>query len=176
MSSESLPPSPHAPPRPQNGASSGVSSSGWWTVLLPPDGEGETIGGVTARDRWVLTCLLLPMAIMLGLHGWRWAETERSTITVVRAAEVIPPTVEAPTVGSSPPQTTAYVFRINVNTATWIEWAQLDGIGEKLAKRIVAHRTEHGPFASVEDVGRVKGIGAKTLDKIRPHLTFAAAE
>ncbi len=169
------PPAPQAPSRPYTGMRPRVSPSGWWTGLLPPDHEGETTWGVTARDRWVLTCLLVPMGIMIALHGWRWSATERSTVTVLRAADIAPPMVETPSISPSP-QPTVYVFQVDVNTATWIEWAQLDGIGEKLAKRIVADRTEHGPFQSVEDLRRVKGIGAKTLEKMRPHLTFATAE
>lgn len=65
----------------------------------------------------------------------------------------------------------AYEFRLDVNSATWVEWMQLDGIGEVLARRIVANRDEFGPFRSVDDVTRVPGIGLQTLQQIRPHLT-----
>ncbi|HET6426219.1 MAG TPA: helix-hairpin-helix domain-containing protein [Planctomycetaceae bacterium] len=151
------------------------SRSAWW---LPPGDDGETVFGLNGRDRWVLTALLVPMAVMIGLQGWRWAETERSAVTVVRAAsnpspappaDRPPPEVITPT-GTTPQQ--PYVFRVDINTATWIEFAQLDGIGEKLAKRIIADRTENGDFLTVEDLRRVKGIGAKTLEKMRPHLTI----
>ncbi len=175
MSTEARSPSPHVSPRPQTGTRPGASPSGWWDELLPPVQEGETPWGVSARDRWVLTWLLVPMAVMIALHGWRWTETERSTVSVARAVPIVEPRVETPN-ASPTPQPAAYVFQVDVNAATWIEWAQLDGIGEKLAKRIVADRADHGPFQSVEDLRRVKGIGAKTLDKMRPHLTFAAAE
>jgi len=61
-------------------------------------------------------------------------------------------------------------YKIDVNDATWVEWMQLEGIGDQLARRIVADRDEHGPFRSVNDITRVKGIGPKTLGKIREHL------
>lgn len=64
----------------------------------------------------------------------------------------------------------AYQFRLDINSATWVEWMQLDGIGEALARRIVSDREQHGPFASIDDVSRVPGIGPKTLANIRPHL------
>ena len=64
----------------------------------------------------------------------------------------------------------AYQFTIEINSATWVEWMQLEGIGDVLAHRIVADRDEHGPFASIEDVQRVPGIGSKTLNAIRPQL------
>jgi competence protein ComEA len=62
-------------------------------------------------------------------------------------------------------------FRLDVNTATAIEWSQLDGIGEVLADRIVQDRTDHGRFASIEDLSRVDGIGPQTLGRIRQWLT-----
>lgn len=66
-----------------------------------------------------------------------------------------------------------YEFRVEINRASWIEWAQLDGIGEILAKRIVDDRTERGPFRSIDDVQRVRGIGPKKLDQIRPWLEYS---
>ncbi|MEZ6058312.1 MAG: helix-hairpin-helix domain-containing protein [Planctomycetaceae bacterium] len=61
-------------------------------------------------------------------------------------------------------------FQIEINTATWVEWMQLEGIGDQLARRIVEDRELNGPFTSIEDLDRVKGIGPKTLANIRPHL------
>jgi competence protein ComEA len=59
-------------------------------------------------------------------------------------------------------------FRIDANSATWVEWGQINGIGDGLARRIVADREENGPFQSVDDLRRVKGIGPKTLEHLRP--------
>lgn len=63
--------------------------------------------------------------------------------------------------------------RIQLNTANPRELADLPGIGDKTARRIVDHRTEHGPFPSVESLSEVRGIGRKTVEKLRP---FVAAE
>ena len=63
-------------------------------------------------------------------------------------------------------------FRVDVNHSTWAEWIQLKGIGQGTAMRIVADRELNGPFTSIEDVGRVEGIGPATLDRIRPWLTM----
>lgn len=53
---------------------------------------------------------------------------------------------------------------VNVNTADARTLAaSLDGIGMGKAAAIVAWRDAHGPFKSVEAVGKVKGIGAKTV-------------
>lgn len=59
---------------------------------------------------------------------------------------------------------------IDINTATVEELQQLPGIGPKLAERIVAVRAK-GAFTSVDDLRRVSGIGAKTIDKLRPFVT-----
>jgi len=63
-----------------------------------------------------------------------------------------------------------YEFQVEINHATWVEWMQLEGIGEITARRIVANREERGPFADVDDLDRVPGIGPKTLAAIRPFL------
>lgn len=63
-------------------------------------------------------------------------------------------------------------FQVEVNSATWIEWMQLRGIGPALAHRIVADRSHHGPFLRIEDLQRVDGIGPATLDQIRPWLVL----
>jgi competence protein ComEA len=63
-------------------------------------------------------------------------------------------------------------FRVDVNSATWVEWMQLEGIGISMAHRIVADRTLNGPFRTIDDLTRVPGIGDATLDQIRPWLTI----
>lgn len=65
-----------------------------------------------------------------------------------------------------------YEYKLDINHATWVEWALLDGIGEILAKRIVADREQNGPFVSIDDLVRVHGIGPKRLAKMRPSLTI----
>jgi competence protein ComEA len=56
---------------------------------------------------------------------------------------------------------------VNVNTATADELQRLPGIGPVTAQAIAAGR----PFQSVADLDRVKGIGAKTVEKLRPFVT-----
>jgi len=61
--------------------------------------------------------------------------------------------------------------RINVNTAPSSELVVLPGIGPKKAEAIVLYREANGPFATVDDLIQVKGIGPKTLEKLRPLVT-----
>ena len=60
---------------------------------------------------------------------------------------------------------------ININAASETELETLSGIGEVLAATIVEYRTQNGPFASVEDLMDVSGIGPATLDEIRDQVT-----
>ena len=46
-----------------------------------------------------------------------------------------------------------------------------DGIGQVLAQRIVDYRNANGPFASVDDLLEVNGIGPGILETIRPQIT-----
>jgi competence protein ComEA len=61
-------------------------------------------------------------------------------------------------------------FEVDVNSAEWPELVQLPGIGETLAKRIVESREKEGPFIDHNDLRRVRGIGPRTLEKMRPYL------
>lgn len=60
---------------------------------------------------------------------------------------------------------------ININTASETDLETLSGIGEVLAATIVEYRDQNGPFASVEDLMDVSGIGPATLDEIRDLVT-----
>lgn len=61
-------------------------------------------------------------------------------------------------------------FQVDVNAADRFELIQLPGIGDTLAQRIIEIRQTNGPFAEVEDLRRVRGIGPKILERLRPHL------
>jgi competence protein ComEA len=61
-------------------------------------------------------------------------------------------------------------FQLDINEADWPELSVLPEIGETLARRIVESREKEGPFADLDDLERVRGIGPKTLEQIRPYL------
>ena len=61
-------------------------------------------------------------------------------------------------------------FRVDINHAEWTELTLLPNIGETLARRIVESREKGGPFRDHDDLRRVRGIGPKTLEAIRPYL------
>ena len=60
---------------------------------------------------------------------------------------------------------------VNINTADAAQLALLPLIGEKAAQRIVEYRTQHGPFRKAADLMQVKGVGAKTFERLSPYVT-----
>ena len=60
---------------------------------------------------------------------------------------------------------------ININTADEEELKKIRGVGPVLAKRILEYRTNNGAFQAIEDIKKVKGIGAKTFEKMRDSIT-----
>lgn len=63
------------------------------------------------------------------------------------------------------------IARVNINTADIATLMTLDGVGEATAKKIVAEREGNGPFATVDDLTRVPGIGEKKLEALRDRVT-----
>ncbi|GAB6165869.1 hypothetical protein JCM19992_18690 [Thermostilla marina] len=91
--------------------------------------------------------------LVAGMLWYAWANLgSRETIEFETAAEL------------------SYEFQVDINEADWPELAQLPGLGETLAKRIVISREQDGPYRRLEDLTRVKGIGPRTLERIRPYL------
>lgn len=104
------------------------------------------------RDQRVLVVLAVLVFIGIGIHWAQWRSRGENLVEVERLP------------------IRQYDFKVDINHATWVEWLQLPGIGEILARRIVADQQKRGPFTSLEDVDRVPGVGAVTLDTIRPWL------
>ena len=61
--------------------------------------------------------------------------------------------------------------RININRATEAELVALNGIGSSKAQAIILYREMFGGFKTVDELTKVKGIGAKTVEKNRQRLS-----
>jgi competence protein ComEA len=59
--------------------------------------------------------------------------------------------------------------KIDINAASAVELTDLPGIGPALARRIIDYREEHGPFASVDDLLHISGIGERILERLKPY-------
>ncbi len=79
----------------------------------------------------------------------------------------------APALGagaSASPPAASQPAPVDLNTASAEALTAIPGIGAVMAERIVAWREQNGPFERVEDLLKVKGIGDKSLDKLRPYV------
>lgn len=65
--------------------------------------------------------------------------------------------------------------QVNVNTATVAELQLLPRIGPALAQRIVEFRTANGPFKAPQELVRVKGIGERSFELLKPYVTVNGA-
>lgn len=116
--------------------------------------------GSQSRPHWLLrradqvTVAVLVLAGLASTVGW-WVSQGgwRGRLIEVERAE---------------PRTAS--FQVDINQADWPELVQLPGIGPTLAHRIVQSRRTDGPFLDHDDLQRIRGIGPKTLDSIRPYL------
>jgi len=90
---------------------------------------------------------------------------DEEQVYVPRVGETSPPVPPAGTTGGSAGG------KININAATVAELETLPGVGPALAQRIVEYREEHGPFARIEDIKKVSGIGDKMFERIKDLIT-----
>lgn len=106
---------------------------------------------LTNRDQWLVVTVSVIVVILLAVKWQRLRYVDRSEIIVERASDDIG-------------------YRIDLNSATWVELTQLRDVGPVTAKKIVSNRDEFGPFSSIDDLQRVKGVGPKTVEKNRRWL------
>ena len=56
---------------------------------------------------------------------------------------------------------------ISINSATVAQFEQLPGVGAVMAARIFAYRTAHGPFATIDDLTKVSGMGKSKFANLK---------
>jgi len=90
----------------------------------------------------------------------------RTILAIALAAALAGPAVAAPAAVSG---------QVNVNTATATELQLLPRIGPALAQRIIEFRTANGPFKAPQELVRVKGIGERSFELLKPYVTITGA-
>ena len=124
-----------------------------------PHTPGETLGGVESAEpsaTATVTVTATPDAMSDATPG----ETADAAPGPAGESDAPEASARAPDDG-----------RVDLNTAGVDELDGVTGIGPAIARRIVDYRSEHGPFASVDDLLDVPGIGVRTLAKMRDELT-----
>lgn len=117
----------------------------------------ERAGG--ARDNADLTLLNLAAPLVDGQQ-----------ILVPKEGAQVPGTVPGTTPGTTGvPGATGGL--VNINTADEATLETLNGVGPVLGASIIAYRTEHGPFTSIDQLDEVSGIGPATMEDLRSQVT-----
>jgi competence ComEA-like helix-hairpin-helix protein len=128
----------------------------------------------------VLWLVVLVAGIGIGIGHWRRAHPvlagrlERldrvavppqptvDELPLAQPAHRLAPPVPRP----APPRSVPPLQPVDINRATEDELRALPGIGGVLASRIVEARERGGPFASLEDLRRVKGLGRSKIERL----------
>ncbi|MDO9548110.1 MAG: ComEA family DNA-binding protein [Candidatus Marinimicrobia bacterium] len=70
------------------------------------------------------------------------------------------------------PQAFPVPQKINLNSATLEELMRLPKVGEVTAQRIIDYRTAHNGFTNIDELVNVKGVGEKTLERIKNEVSI----
>jgi competence protein ComEA len=132
---------------------------------------------------------MLMLAVTVGILYWAMEQGSapelEQTATAVRQdaaphdageSDAAPEVREMKTAPATASRSSRAVqFPLDLNQARLEELMELPGIGEKLAQRVVEYRKTHGGFRSVEDLRKVRGIGEKRMERLRPLVVTAGA-
>lgn len=86
---------------------------------------------------------------------------------MVPVESALSPVIVSSTLNPVSPQSTL----ININTAGLEELEKITGVGPVIGQRIIDYRQTNGPFRTIQDIVKVKGIGDKTFDKMKDQIT-----
>lgn len=133
----------------------------------------------TRRQLVLLLALLAAGAVGLGVRQWRSAFPELAG--QLERLDRHPGVLEAPSAPAlerrrerAPRERDAAGHApLDINRATAMDLRRLPGVGPALAARIVQSRRAGGPFGSVDDLGRVKGLGPVRLRRLRRLVTVS---
>lgn len=95
----------------------------------------------------------------------------RKSLHIITLALIVAVMSTAVFADDAAPVSSASAGVVNVNSADASQLALLPRVGPKAAERIIAYRTEHGPFKKTSDLLQVKGIGAKTFERLSQYVT-----
>ncbi len=124
----------------------------------------------TKHDKTVITAKRTNSCTAAVLDETRLEENELSAIAV-RESPMPPESDDTQNVSEPAKEAPDSTGLVNINTADLEELKTLNGIGDVKAQAVIDYRNAHGPFTSAEQITDVKGIGEKTLEKIRAYIT-----
>jgi competence protein ComEA len=143
------------------------------STARPPAGIRVSIqGAVTSPGVYTLPPNSMAQDAIQAAGGFALdAEFQRINLAarIADGQEIRVPT-KAPAIPSSAYTQPIATGKINLNTASLAQLDTLPGIGPALAQRIIDYREKIGPFQTVDDLLKVKGIGASLFESIRDQV------
>lgn len=113
-------------------------------------------------------CALIICIVFLALSlGFALGQREQESTFVVTESSFSAETAAITESGRPLPVTA----KVNINTASAAELETLEGIGPVLAQRIIDYREAEGGFKAIEDITKVRGIGAAVFEDVREHIS-----
>jgi competence protein ComEA len=114
--------------------------------------------------KWRYYLLVPTLVIGVFSSGMAWSQNTPAGST----APTAPTSAAKPAMAGTPKP----AAKININTADEATLMTLKNIGKSKASAIIDYRQKNGPFKSVDDLTKVKGIGDKTLAQLKDQLTI----
>lgn len=121
-------------------------------------------------EKHYLRTVAFLIILILGGTGFWYLRSFHPTLFLGKPDFIAVPNKETP---EQKPQLPVEVkpILLNINTASAKELQTLPSIGPQTAEKIIQYREAHGGFSSVDALTEVKGIGEKTLEKVKPYIS-----
>jgi competence ComEA-like helix-hairpin-helix protein len=119
-----------------------------------------------------LTALIL-LVVSVARVGWNSSRPHPPVVGTSEPDSLLPASRGALSDASARKAPLASGQTLDPNRASARDLDRLPGVGAGTASRIVEERTRSGPFASVEELLRVRGVGPALIERIRPHVSIA---
>ncbi len=127
---------------------------------------------LTGTERKVLLFLASSLAVGSSIRVYQSLHPSspvfdyaRSDSIFVARSAMVPGVLDSTTAREMP------AGPLDINAATKEQLVQLPGIGDVTAERLIAYRTQHGRFRSVDELSKVKGFSRSKINKLRPQIT-----
>lgn len=140
---------------------------------LAPDGivqqAIEQAGGFTEEADTAVVNLALPLQDGMQIYVPTVDETAEQPQAVINSPAVRTAGIELDVAGETAVATDSEI--VNINTADVAQLDTLPGIGPSTAEKIVEYRDSNGPFATIDEIMSVSGIGPAKFEQIESFIT-----
>lgn len=129
----------------------------------------EQAGGFTAEADTAVVNLALPLQDGMQIYVPTLDETAEQVQTIISTPSVRTEGIELDLADDTAVTTDGGI--VNINTADVAQLDTLPGIGPSTAEKIVEYRNSNGPFATIDEIMSVSGIGPAKFEQIQAFIT-----